>query len=63
MPKKLQKKMRRKGIPHDLEQFDGEVTGYAMPAPMAPGKVGSYYDDGEGNYLFIYLSESNSLRQ
>ncbi|XP_015127758.2 uncharacterized protein LOC107048844 [Diachasma alloeum] len=50
MPKKVHKKISKKGIPHNFEQFDGEVTGYAMPAPMAPiapGKIGSFYDDGE----------------
>jgi len=24
----------------DIEEFDGEVTGYAMQAPMPSGKVG-----------------------
>ncbi|XP_063989767.1 uncharacterized protein LOC135169029 [Diachasmimorpha longicaudata] len=53
MPKKLHKKTSKKGIPHDFEEFDGEVTGYALPAPIAPlvpiapGKIGSFYDDGD----------------
>ncbi|XP_043275937.1 uncharacterized protein [Venturia canescens] len=27
---------------HNIEEFDGEVTGYAMPAPISPDKT--YYD-------------------
>ncbi|XP_011313840.1 uncharacterized protein [Fopius arisanus] len=66
MPKKVQKKILKKGIVHDFEQFDGEVTGYAMPGPVAPGKIGSYYDEGEGNYELmreeiIGIEEENIL--
>ncbi|XP_029056440.1 uncharacterized protein LOC114883133 [Osmia bicornis bicornis] len=40
------KKMKKKqGVyNNDFEEFDGEVTGYAMQAPLPSGKVGFYED-------------------
>jgi len=35
--KKIKKKQ---DVQDDIEEFDGEVTGYAMQAPMPSGKVG-----------------------
>lgn len=36
----------------NIEEFDGEVTGYAMQAPLPSGKVGFYEgpseEDGKG---------------
>lgn len=32
----------------DIEEFDGEVTGYAMEAPLPSGKVGLYEPSHEG---------------
>lgn len=31
----------------NIEDFDGEVTGYAMQAPLPSGKVGYYEDTSE----------------
>lgn len=45
------KKIRRKqDVQHDdIEEFDGEVTGYAMQAPLpSNGKVGVYEPSHEG---------------
>lgn len=34
--------------PEDIEEFDGEVTGFAMQAPLPSGKVGFYEPSHEG---------------
>ncbi|KAG7190974.1 hypothetical protein KM043_007023 [Ampulex compressa] len=55
------KKMRKKqGVLHDknVEEFDGEVTGYAMQAPLPSGKVG-YYEGPSGNEGDHMISSSS----
>lgn len=32
---------------HGIEEFDGEVTGYAVPAPIFPDKISSQYDSSD----------------
>lgn len=50
-----QKKMKKKYGVHEenFDEFDGEVTGYAMQAPLPSGKVGLYgeHNEDEGNEL------------
>ncbi|KAK0167917.1 hypothetical protein PV327_001771 [Microctonus hyperodae] len=41
--KKLRKKISIPNLSHNIEDFDGEVTGFAMPAHVSPDKTG-YYD-------------------
>lgn len=49
------KKIKKKQDVHDdIEEFDGEVTGYAMPAPLPSGKVGLYEPSPEGEILYIH---------
>lgn len=43
-------------IPNEgiIDEFDGEVTGYAMPAPVNSDKTGSYYyDSPDGTRSFL----------
>ncbi|XP_032667378.1 uncharacterized protein LOC116842365 [Odontomachus brunneus] len=47
--KKIMKK--QDGQHKDIEEFDGEVTGYAMQAPLPSGKVGFYEPSHEGDML------------
>ncbi|EZA60635.1 hypothetical protein X777_14241 [Ooceraea biroi] len=48
------KKMKKKqDVQHDddIEEFDGEITGYAMQAPLPSGKVGFYEPSPEDDML------------
>ncbi|XP_011153166.1 uncharacterized protein LOC105191446 isoform X2 [Harpegnathos saltator] len=41
---------KKQDVQHeDIEEFDGEVTGYAMQAPLPSGKVGLYDPSHEGD--------------
>lgn len=46
--KKIKKKQ---DVQDDIEEFDGEVTGYAMQAPLPSGKVG-FYEPSHGGEEF-----------
>ncbi|XP_044005096.1 uncharacterized protein LOC122850132 [Aphidius gifuensis] len=54
--KKINKRIGIKRKPYGFDDFDGDVTGYAVPAPMSPDKVGpssDYYEEspsGHGSY-------------
>lgn len=56
-----QKKIKKKHGTHDenFEEFDGEVTGYAMQAPLPSGKVGFFDEQNEENgkddFIRFYL--------
>lgn len=47
--KKINKRIGSKKRPYGFDDFDGDVTGYAVPAPMSPDKVGPSSDYYEGN--------------
>lgn len=46
------KKIRKKeDVQHsDIDEFDGEVTGYAVEAPVPSGKVGLYESLPKGKF-------------
>lgn len=49
-------------VQDDIEEFDGEVTGYAMQAPLPSGKVGFYEPSHGGEEFrshckFFYIHE------
>ncbi|CAG5088292.1 Protein of unknown function [Cotesia congregata] len=43
---KISKKFGQSYV-HGIEEFDGEVTGYAMPAPVFPDKISPHYDSSD----------------
>lgn len=47
-PRKAFKKKQGVKYDHDIEEFDGEVTGFAMQAPLPSGKIG-VYEPQKGN--------------
>ncbi|KAK2588626.1 hypothetical protein KPH14_006394 [Odynerus spinipes] len=46
-PHKVLKKKQGAQHDHNIEEFDGEVTGYAMQAPLPSGKIGVYEPPNE----------------
>nr|XP_031837918.1 uncharacterized protein LOC116429291 [Nomia melanderi] len=45
----------------NLEEFDGEVTGYAMQAPLPSGKVGYYEEPSEDDDHMISSSSGHNI--
>ncbi|KZC12494.1 PREDICTED: uncharacterized protein LOC107190598 [Dufourea novaeangliae] len=57
------KKMNKMQGPRDdnIDEFDGEVTGYAMPAPIPSGKVGFHEEQGDENDHMLSSSSGHNV--
>ncbi|CAD6215531.1 GSCOCG00000340001-RA-CDS [Cotesia congregata] len=53
---KISKKFGQSYV-HGIEEFDGEVTGYAMPAPVFPDKISPHYDSSD----YVYYSPDDVI--
>ncbi|CAD1481168.1 unnamed protein product, partial [Heterotrigona itama] len=58
-----QRKIKKKHGAHDenFEEFDGEVTGYAMQASLPSGKVGFYGEQNEENDHMLSSSSGHNI--
>ncbi|XP_043507926.1 uncharacterized protein LOC122527636 [Frieseomelitta varia] len=58
-----QRKIKKKHGAHDenFEEFDGEVTGYAMQASLPSGKVGFYEPQNEENDHMLSSSSGHNM--